>query len=103
MSTATPSLSLINNPLLRSFPNKDEVVPFDQIKVEHFIPALHEAIREAKENIEAIKKEEQANYYKTEAAVWVNGNPEPKFHLALNSHNRLTVYVATRFKLCLLS
>lgn len=56
MSTATPSLSLINNPLLRSFPNNDEVVPFDQIKVEHFIPALHEAIREAKENIEAIKK-----------------------------------------------
>ena len=56
MSTVTPSLSLINNPLLKSFPSKDEVVPFDQIKVEHFIPALHEAIREAKENIEAIKK-----------------------------------------------
>jgi len=44
------------NPLLMPFTLPDQAVPFDQIKPEHFLPALGEAIKEAKKNIEQIKK-----------------------------------------------
>jgi peptidyl-dipeptidase Dcp len=44
------------NPLLEKFVLKDQAVPFKSIKVEHFLPALSEAIEAAKKNIEAIKK-----------------------------------------------
>lgn len=43
------------NPLLKPFTNKDQAVPFDLIKVEHFIPALDEAIKIAKDNVAKIK------------------------------------------------
>lgn len=43
------------NPLLKPFTNKDQAVPFDLIKVEHYIPALDEAIKIAKENVAKIK------------------------------------------------
>lgn len=43
------------NPLLKPFTNKDQAVPFDLIKVEHYIPALDEAIQIAKENVAKIK------------------------------------------------
>jgi len=45
----------MDNPLLKPFTNKDQAVPFDQIKVEHYIPALEEAIKIAKSNIAKIK------------------------------------------------
>lgn len=44
-----------NNPLLAPFTDFDQAVPFDQIKVEHYIPALNRAIEIAKNNIAAIK------------------------------------------------
>ncbi|MFM6929095.1 MAG: M3 family metallopeptidase, partial [Bdellovibrio sp.] len=44
-----------NNPLLMPFTAKDQAVPFDQIKVEHYLPALDEAIKLAKNNIAKIK------------------------------------------------
>lgn len=44
-----------NNPLLEKFSEKDQAVPFDKIKVEHYVPALDEAIKVAKQNIEKIK------------------------------------------------
>ncbi|HEX7672889.1 MAG TPA: M3 family metallopeptidase [Bdellovibrio sp.] len=44
-----------NNPLLEKFSAKDQAVPFDKIKVEHYVPALDEAIKIAKQNIEKIK------------------------------------------------
>lgn len=44
-----------NNPLLQPFTNKDQAVPFDLIKVDHYLPALEEAIKIAKENIAKIK------------------------------------------------
>jgi len=44
-----------NNPLLMPFTAKDQAVPFDQIKVEHYLPALDEAITLAKNNIAKIK------------------------------------------------
>ncbi len=43
------------NPLLQKFTGFDACVPFDQIQVEHFKPALEESIQIAKKNIEAIK------------------------------------------------
>ncbi|HEY8271226.1 MAG TPA: M3 family metallopeptidase [Pseudobdellovibrionaceae bacterium] len=46
----------IQNPLLEKFSLKDQAVPFDLIKEEHFLPALDEAIKKAQQNIEAIKK-----------------------------------------------
>jgi peptidyl-dipeptidase Dcp len=44
------------NPLLEKFALKDQAVPFDLIKVEHFLPALTDAIEMAKKNIDEIKK-----------------------------------------------
>ena len=44
-----------DNSLLKDFSTPDRSVPFDQIKVTEFIPALQAAIEEAKANIEAIK------------------------------------------------
>ncbi|WP_413295144.1 M3 family metallopeptidase [Bdellovibrio sp. HCB185ZH] len=44
-----------NNPLLAPFTAKDQAVPFDQIKVEHYLPALDEAVKSTKANIEKIK------------------------------------------------
>ncbi|MBO9666113.1 MAG: M3 family metallopeptidase [Bdellovibrio sp.] len=44
-----------NNPLLMPFTAKDQAVPFDKIKVEHYLPALQEAVKMAKANIEKIK------------------------------------------------
>ncbi len=43
------------NPLLHKFETPFETVPFDQIKPEHFLPALQEAITRGKQDIEAIK------------------------------------------------
>lgn len=43
------------NPLLKPFTNKDQAVPFDLIKVEHYVPAVEEAIKVAKENVAKIK------------------------------------------------
>nr|BFD68298.1 M3 family metallopeptidase [Bdellovibrio sp. HAGR004] len=43
------------NPLLKPFTNKDQAVPFDLIKVEHYVPAVEEAIKVAKDNVAKIK------------------------------------------------
>ncbi len=48
-------MTTTTNPLLKPFTNFDEAVPFDQIKVEHFLPALDIAIQAAKTNIEKLK------------------------------------------------
>lgn len=47
---------ITQNPLLEKFTLKDQAVPFETIKEEHFLPALDEAIQTAKRNIDAIKK-----------------------------------------------
>lgn len=48
------------NPLLMPFTNKDQAVPFDKIKVEHYLPALDEAVQQAKARIEKIKNNSAA-------------------------------------------
>ncbi len=57
------------NPLLQKFANKDEAVPFDLIKTEHFMPALHVAIDEAKANFSQIKKNQEATFENTILAL----------------------------------
>ena len=49
-------MSLKNNPFINRPKYKHGAVPFDDIKQEHFIPALDYAIREAKNKLEEIKK-----------------------------------------------
>lgn len=49
--------NLSENPLLKPFSNRDGAVPFDLIKVEHYLPAAEEAIRTAKANIERVKND----------------------------------------------
>ena len=45
------------NPLSQKFTEKDQAAPFNQIKVEHYMPALEDAIKEAKTNLDKIKAE----------------------------------------------
>jgi peptidyl-dipeptidase Dcp len=44
------------NPMLYKYVTPFETAPFDQIKPEHFLPALQEGIKQGKADIEAIKK-----------------------------------------------
>ncbi len=44
------------NPLLENSTLPNHAPPFDKIKEEHYLPAVEEAIEEAKENIEIIKR-----------------------------------------------
>lgn len=58
------------NPLLEKFALKDQAVPFDKIKTEHFLPALEEAIKTAQQNIETIKKNKsEASFENTIVAL----------------------------------
>ncbi|SMG52462.1 peptidyl-dipeptidase Dcp [Marivirga sericea] len=44
----------MDNPLLKNFDTPFQTPPFDKIKSEHFMPAIEEAIKEAKQEIEDI-------------------------------------------------
>ena len=48
-------MSLKNNPFINKPKHKYHAVPFDDIKLEHFIPALDYAIAEAEKTLESIK------------------------------------------------
>jgi len=52
------------NPLLASFNTPFETIPFEEIKNEHFLPAIKEAIQEAKKEIEAIKNNSETPSFK---------------------------------------
>ena len=47
---------MINNPLLERFSTPFETPPFDQIKTEHFLPAIQEAIQLAQIELEHLKQ-----------------------------------------------
>ena len=53
-------MSLKNNPFINRPKHKHGAVPFDNIKQEHFIPALDYAIQEAKHKLEEVKKRIQS-------------------------------------------
>lgn len=50
------------NPLLQDSKQPFEAIDFSLIKPEHFLPALEEAIKEAKENLEKVKREETISF-----------------------------------------
>ncbi|MEQ1723281.1 MAG: M3 family metallopeptidase [Pseudobdellovibrio sp.] len=51
-----------SNPLLKPLTLQDQALPFNEIKVEHYMPALHQAISEAKKNIEVIKAQKETSF-----------------------------------------
>ncbi|WP_245189520.1 M3 family metallopeptidase [Lunatimonas salinarum] len=57
------------NPLLEIFQTPFQTPPFGQIKDEHFLPAVMEAIREAKEEISQIKSQDHPNFENTIEAL----------------------------------
>ncbi len=50
------------NPLLQISTLKDQAVPFDLIKTEHFIPAIHQAIAESKQKLEILKNQKTITF-----------------------------------------
>ena len=52
-----------NNPLLNEWKTPFDIPPFDQIKVDHFMPAYIEAMKRHNEEIEAIvNNKEEASF-----------------------------------------
>lgn len=50
----------MDNPLLKNFDTPFQTPPFDKIESEHFMPAIEEAIKEAKQEIEDITTQTEA-------------------------------------------
>lgn len=59
----------MSNPLLQPLTLKDQALPFQEIKVEHYMPAIQEAIVEAKKNIESIKAQKEISFENTIVAL----------------------------------
>ena len=59
----------LTNPLLNYFTQKDEAVPFDLIKTEHYMPAIESAIAEAKNNFLKINLNKDINFENTILAL----------------------------------
>ncbi len=57
------------NPLLESFQTPRDTAPFDQIKTEHFLPAIKQGIKVAQEEIEKIKSEPLPTFQNTIEAL----------------------------------
>lgn len=57
------------NPLLEKFNTPFETPPFDLLKIEHFLPAIEEAILEAKDEIENIKSHGNPDFNNTIEAL----------------------------------
>ncbi|MCC5937030.1 MAG: M3 family metallopeptidase [Lunatimonas sp.] len=62
------------NPLLETFQTPFQTPPFDKITDEHFLPAIKEAIREAKEEIEHIKSHLTPSFENTIEALERSGS-----------------------------
>ncbi len=82
--TACDEKSTVDNPLLQEFSGIHQTPPFEKIKVEQYVPAMKEAITEAKREIDAI----------------VNNPEKPTFEnsvLALEESGRLLSRVSNIF------
>lgn len=62
-------MSNSSNPLLQPLTLKDQALPFNLVKVEHYMPAIEAAIIEAKNNIETIKSQKETSYDNTILAL----------------------------------
>ena len=64
----------MSNPLLKDYNTVFETVPFSDIKEEHFLPALKEAVKEAKAEVDAITNQtEDADFSNTIEALEASG------------------------------
>lgn len=64
----------MSNPFLESFETPFGAIPFDRIKLKHYIPAIEFAIKEGKNEIEAIKNDSaEANFKNTFEALERSG------------------------------
>ena len=62
------------NPFLKELTNHDQATPFNEIKAEHFIPAIEIAIAGAKANVDLIKNNSaKANFENTILALETSG------------------------------
>lgn len=52
-------MSSNSNPLLQNFSGFDHSIPFSKIKVEHYLPALQETLKSARENIQNLKSSKE--------------------------------------------
>ena len=59
----------MTNPLLQPLTLKDQALPFFDIKVEDYIPAIQVAITEAKKNVEDIKAHKETSFENTIVAL----------------------------------
>ncbi len=59
----------MTNPLLQPLSLKDQALPFFDIKVEDYIPAIQVAITEAKKNVEDIKAHKETSFENTIVAL----------------------------------
>ena len=60
-------MSIENNPLVKQSPHKYGAVPFDEIKQEHFIPALEYAIKDAEKILDEVKNNTDAPTFENTA------------------------------------
>ncbi len=62
------------NPFFQSYNTPFDTIPFDTIKLEHFMPAVEEGLKEARKNIQAIKDNpEVPNFDNTILALQISG------------------------------
>lgn len=63
-------MSTQTNPFLKPFTHFDQAVPFDEIKVEHYLPAIEESLKIGKANLEKFKADTQTpNFENTIVAL----------------------------------
>ena len=72
---ATDVVAQESNPFLKPYTAKYEIPPFEEIKTEHFIPALKVGIEEQNKNLEAIANNSEApTFDNTILALEKSGN-----------------------------
>ena len=73
-ATATMAANAQTNPLLENWNTKHHTPPFTKIKVEHYVPATRQAIKEAEADINAIiKQKEKPTFENTIVAMETAG------------------------------
>jgi peptidyl-dipeptidase Dcp len=77
---------IMNNPLVQKFDTPFEVPPFEQIKLEHYLPAVKYAIKEHEKEIDSIvTREEKPTFKNTVEALDLSGNLLKEVNLIFNN------------------
>jgi peptidyl-dipeptidase Dcp len=62
-----------DNPLLRKEnTHRLKAIPFNEIKLEHFMPAFEEALKLAREEVEALKNNPEPPLSRTAFLPWIS-------------------------------